>query len=64
MAGRKMQDDDDGTYYGLAADSTWVCSPLVEDLHGPAFLTQPALRGELPPDNLGYLGETRAKKEK
>lgn len=55
MATRKMQDSDDGTYYGLDADCPWICSPSMEDLHGPAFLTQSALKGELPPDNTGLL---------
>lgn len=52
---RKMQDSDDGTYYGLAADDPWVCSPLMEMAHGPAFLTQPALKGEVPTDETGLL---------
>lgn len=64
MAARKMQDEDNGTYYGLDADDTWICSPSVENLHGPSFLTQPALSGELPVDNTGLLPPWEKKEKK
>lgn len=52
---RRMEDSDNGTYYGIGENDPWVCSPLMEMLHGPAFRTQPALEGDVPPDDTGLL---------